>query len=118
MTPTPAAQRIEWLDAARGLAIVVVVFGHVLRGLEAAGEAVGAAWVGAATSSILTLVLALMVLGYKWSLKMSSQRSDFDTDYEPAPVRTQSYLGTGSATGRGLGTQLTARKRRVSGEGK
>ena len=39
MTPTPAAQRIEWLDAARGLAIVVVVFGHVLRGLEAAGEA-------------------------------------------------------------------------------
>lgn len=73
---------------------------------------------GAATSSILTLVLALMVLGYKWSLKMSSQRSDFDTGYEPAPVRTQSYLGTGGATGRGLGTQLTARKRRVAGEGK
>lgn len=70
---------------------------------------------GSATSTILTLVLVFMVLGYKWSLKMSSQRSDFDTDFEPAPVRTQSYLGVGNIPARkSLGTQLTARKRRVA----
>ena len=69
---------------------------------------------GAATSTILTLVLVFMVLGYKWSLKMSSQRSDFDTDFEPAPVRTQSYLGVGNIPARkSLGTQLRARKRRI-----
>ena len=33
---------------------------------------------GAATSTILTLVLLLLVLAYKWSLKISSQRSEFD----------------------------------------
>ena len=59
MTPTPAAQRIEWLDAARGLAIVLVVFGHVLRGLEAAGEAEGAAWVGAADLALYSFHMPL-----------------------------------------------------------
>ena len=59
MTATLAAQRIEWLDAARGLAIVLVVFGHVLRGLEAAGEAEGAAWVGAADLALYSFHMPL-----------------------------------------------------------
>ena len=74
---------------------------------------------GAATSTILTLVLLLMVLGYKWSLKISSQRGEFDTGRppgsgrDPAPVRTQSYLVAGTGNARGLGTHLMTRKRRV-----
>lgn len=32
-----AAERVAWLDAAKGLGIVLVVFGHVLRGTASAG---------------------------------------------------------------------------------
>ena len=32
-----AAERVAWLDAAKGLGIVLVVFGHVLRGVASAG---------------------------------------------------------------------------------
>jgi len=37
-------ERIAWLDVARGLAIMLVVAGHVERGLVAANIAAGAAW--------------------------------------------------------------------------
>ena len=33
----PAKSRIEWIDVARGLGIILVVYGHVLRGLILAG---------------------------------------------------------------------------------
>jgi len=36
--------RMVWLDAARGLAILLVVFGHVERGLVSAGIAKGQSW--------------------------------------------------------------------------
>jgi fucose 4-O-acetylase-like acetyltransferase len=36
--------RIEWLDAARGIGIVLVVFGHVLRGLFGADIATDPTW--------------------------------------------------------------------------
>lgn len=51
--PSPAtagatAGRVDWLDAARGLGILLVVFAHCLRGLEASG-------IVAATPAVLIL---------------------------------------------------------------
>ncbi len=37
LTAAPARERLDWLDAARGLGILLVVFAHCLRGLETAG---------------------------------------------------------------------------------
>lgn len=39
--PSPQTTRLEWIDAARGIGIILVVFGHVLRGLDHAPFARG-----------------------------------------------------------------------------
>ena len=36
MENDPGAERIGWIDAARGVGIILVVIGHTLRGLETA----------------------------------------------------------------------------------
>ncbi|WP_162683487.1 acyltransferase family protein [Rhodobacteraceae bacterium DSL-40] len=43
-TDRNSAERIVWLDQARGIGIVLVVFGHALRGLISAEMLPGAAW--------------------------------------------------------------------------
>ncbi|MBQ4133051.1 MAG: ABC transporter permease subunit [Desulfovibrionaceae bacterium] len=68
---------------------------------------------GAATSTILTLVLLLMVLGYKWTLKISSQRADFDAEDEEYAGASNIPLQPRGACG--LGTRIVPRRRRVSG---
>lgn len=40
---TPAPPRHDWVDVAKGIGIVLVVFGHVWRGLHAAGLPIGEA---------------------------------------------------------------------------
>jgi fucose 4-O-acetylase-like acetyltransferase len=37
MTARPPARRLQWLDVARGVGVILVVFGHVWRGLLTAG---------------------------------------------------------------------------------
>lgn len=40
----PAATRIAWIDSARGIGIILVVFGHALRGLLSAGSVPEEGW--------------------------------------------------------------------------
>ena len=42
--PQSSDTRVEWLDAARGIGIALVVFGHVLRGLFGAQIAADPYW--------------------------------------------------------------------------
>jgi fucose 4-O-acetylase-like acetyltransferase len=43
VTPASAPARHDWVDVAKGLGIILVVFGHVWRGLHAAGLPIGEA---------------------------------------------------------------------------
>lgn len=63
---------------------------------------------GSAASTILTLVLLILVLGYKWSLKASSQRGEFDN-----AVDSVADQATHRSSSFGLGTRLTSRKARL-----
>lgn len=53
--------RVAWLDAARGIGIILVVFGHVERGLSAAGIAQGSGW-SIVDLSIYTFHMPLFML--------------------------------------------------------
>jgi len=46
VTRTRAAPRAEWVDAARGIGILLVVYGHALRGLLPADGAAVPRWIG------------------------------------------------------------------------
>lgn len=72
---------------------------------------------GAATSTILTLVLLLLVLGYKWSLKVSSQRSEFDNADDDREQKISSRFQAIPQAPKisGLGARLMPRKQRIAG---
>ncbi len=57
-----SGQRQLWQDRAKGVGIVLVVFGHVLRGLMAAGIAPDAAWTRALDYTLYTFHMPLFFL--------------------------------------------------------
>lgn len=55
-------ERIVWLDAAKGLAIALVVFGHVLRGVRAAGIPLSQGFFNLADAAIYSFHIPLFLL--------------------------------------------------------
>lgn len=70
--------RIQWMDAARGLGIILVVFGHVERGLVSSGIATTAWWqVADYTLYTFHMPLFFMLAGFNVPRPLSRGRSEY-----------------------------------------
>ncbi len=73
------AKRIEWIDTARGIGILLVVYGHVLRGLQASGivDVTNPVWLSDYAIYTFHMPLFFLLAGFNVERSIAKGRKQF-----------------------------------------